>query len=446
MRAFCIPQLLIALSSVAVFHPGPALGASPLKNAVQAAAPSAGDVAIAHAIKEEAGGELKRFYRTRDYRPLWISDGAIGPQAATLLGYLSTAQYDGLKSSSYDPDELAEAIAKARDGDPEALARAELKLSAAFAKYVRDQRKPDKDLDITYADKALKPEKPKTDQVLRAASFPKSFADYVTGMEWMSDEYVRLRRLMAHAVEQGMPEQEIARLRLNMERARVLPGPWTRHIVVNASSGRLFYYEAGKEVGSMRVVVGAAPTPTPMMVGSITWAIRDPYWNVPDFMTRGSIAKKVMGGRTLAMMHMQALSGWSPSATIVPADSIDWQAVVDGRQTIRLRQLPGPFNSMGSVKFVFPNDQGIYLHDTPERALLKKADRHFSHGCIRLQKADALAKWLLGRPLGKGSGTPEQAIPLPVTVPVYITYITVETTRKGLAFRPDVYNRDRLDG
>jgi len=109
---------------------------------------------------------------------------------------------------------------------------------------------------------------------------------------------------------------------------------------------------------------------------------------------------------------------------------------------LRLRELPGGANSMGRVKFLFPNDEGIYLHDTPERALLKKPDRHFSNGCIRLENAAALGQWLLHRSIVTKSKTPEQAVALPVEVPVYLTYITAVATDRGLAFRDDVYGRD----
>jgi murein L,D-transpeptidase YcbB/YkuD len=437
MRGARIPHVVIA-AAAAFLAATPGLAAAPRITAAEAAA----NAPIAHAIADKAGGALKRFYRTRNFQPLWVSHGAIGPQAMTLIGYLKTADLDGLKPSSYHPDDLLEDIEDARGGDPEDIARAELHLSKAFADYVRDQRRPAGDVDMEYADKALKPKKLKPEQVLRAASFPKSFADYVADMGWMSDEYVRLRTLMASTMTDAARD----RLALNMDRARILPSPWVRHITVNASSGELAWFEAGKRVGTMRVVVGAEKTQTPMLAGALTWAIVNPYWNVPDYLARDSIAKKVLGGRTLKMMHMEALSDWSANATVVPPKSIDWRAVAAGQQTYRIRQLPGPYNSMGKVKFVFPNDQGIYLHDTPERDLLAKKDRHFSNGCIRLDKALVLGKWLLGRPVGNADGKPEAAEPLPVQVPVYLTYITAEATKSGLAFRPDVYGRDSKAG
>jgi murein L,D-transpeptidase YcbB/YkuD len=109
----------------------------------------------------------------------------------------------------------------------------------------------------------------------------------------------------------------------------------------------------------------------------------------------------------------------------------------------RIRELPGPANSMGRVKFIFPNQEGIYLHDTPGRALFSKTDRHFSNGCIRLEDAGRLGQWLLGKPLpARSAKKPEQPVPLPVAVPVYATYLTATESQGRLTFLDDVYDRD----
>jgi murein L,D-transpeptidase YcbB/YkuD len=405
---------------------------------ITAAQPATDAVAIA--IREEAGGGIKRFYADRGFRPLWATGGRIGRSADTLIGFLQSADLDGLKPSSYDVDDLREAIAAARGGDPRAVARAEVALSKAFARYVRDQRKGG--VKMIYADGKLKPKRQKEEAVLRAAAFPKSFDSYVTDMGWMSQHYVRLRQLAARAARQGVSEDVMARLQLNLDRARLLPGPWTHHVVVDASSGRLWYYGQGKQAGTMRVVVGAKETQTPMLVGTLQWAILNPYWNVPTYLARNSIAPKVLAGRSLASLKMEALSDWSTSPRKLAPSEIDWPAVAAGDQELRLRELPGAHNSMGRVKFLFPNEEGIYLHDTPERDLLKKSDRHFSNGCIRLEDAAALGRWLFQKPLPRGSKAVEQAVPLPVQVPVYLTYITAAATDSGITFRPDVYGRD----
>jgi murein L,D-transpeptidase YcbB/YkuD len=165
---------------------------------------------------------------------------------------------------------------------------------------------------------------------------------------------------------------------------------------------------------------------------------------VPDYLVRDNVAKKVLAGRSLASMHMQVLSDWSEKPAVVDPATIDWQAVAAGRLNVRVRELPGPANSMGRVKFLFPNDKGIYLHDTPNRDLLAKDDRHFSNGCIRLEKASQLGRWLMGKPLPTRLGAPEQPLALPVPVPVYITYLTAGATANGrqVAMLDDVYGRD----
>lgn len=418
-----------------------ALGAPIGSPALAAAAAQGAAIPLAGAIRAEAGGDVKRFYAARNFKPLWLRAGKVGPEAVTLLGYLSTASRDGLKSASYDLEKLEALIARARGGAPQDLARAEVALSVAFARYVRDMRSPGR-AKMDYADKSLRPRKADPETVLRAAAFPKDFGAYMKNMGWMSEHYVRLRTLMGRALAQGSSKDAMARLRLNLDRARLLPGPYVHHIVVDASSGQLYYYDAGKRAGSMKVVVGAPETQTPMLAGKLQWAILNPYWNVPDYLAQKSIAPKVLAGRSLASLRMEALSDWGPNPRKLDASEIDWPAVAAGDQALRLRELPGGANSMGRVKFLFPNDEGIYLHDTPERALLKKPDRHFSNGCIRLENAAALGQWLLHRSINTKSKTPEQAVALPVEVPVYLTYITAVATDRGLAFRDDVYGRD----
>lgn len=388
---------------------------------------------------------MARVYAARGYRPLWAEDGRLGPAADALIAALDDSALDGL-SSHYGADGLRDEIAAARRaGEPAITAKAEIALSKAFTRYVRDQRRP-RDVGMIWADGSLKPKRPKPEAVLRAATFPRSFARYVTGMEWMSPHYVRLRALMARARRGDLAPDQQLRLRRNLERARLLPGPWTRHIVVDASSGRLWYYEAGEQAGTMKVVVGARETQTPLLAGVVQWAIVNPYWNVPTYLARKSVAPKVLAGRSLASLRMEALSDWSAEARPLPAKSIDWHAVASGAQEIRLRELPGRGNSMGRVKFLFPNDEGIYLHDTPDRALLAKEDRHLSNGCIRLENAPALARWLTGKPLPSTTRTPEQAVALQVPVPVYLTYLTATESNARVAFRDDIYGRDAAGG
>ena len=130
------------------------------------------------------------------------------------------------------------------------------------------------------------------------------------------------------------------------------------------------------------------------------------------------------------------------AARSLDADEVDWEALAAGRLELPMRKLPGPDNAMGRVKFMLPNDLGIYLHDTPERELFGKAERRFSSGCVRVEDAQRLGKWLFGKTLKAQSDAPEQHVNLPRPVPVYITYLTAAPAGQSIAFRKDAYGRD----
>jgi len=105
-------------------------------------------------------------------------------------------------------------------------------------------------------------------------------------------------------------------------------------------------------------------------------------------------------------------------------------------------QKPGPANAMGKVKYEFPNVYGIYLHDTPEKDLLGKDARYFSSGCIRLEDAKRLGRWLMEGDIQVTSDAPEQRIDLPRPVPVYVTYLTARADGDHVALGPDPYERN----
>ncbi|MDB5689529.1 MAG: hypothetical protein JWL91_1405 [Sphingomonas bacterium] len=403
--------------------------------------PSPAVKAIAVEIRAQASGAIGKVYAGRGYWPLWAATGRIGREADAFLAMLDSAGLDGLRPGSYGPAELRKTVAAAASGEAPAVAAAELALSRAYAGYVADVRRPPA-VGMTYLDAELKPRRLRARDVLRQAAMPTDFAEYVASMGWMSPHYVRLRTLVGAAQAAGAERAVLDRLRLNLDRARLLPGPWVRHIVVDAASARLFYYQGGKQQGTMRVVVGTPETPTPMLAGMVRYAILNPYWNVPTDLVRSRIAPRILAGKSLTALRFEALSDWSPSATRLDPRTVDWNAVAAGEREVRLRQLPGGSNAMGKMKFMFPNDLGIYLHDTPDKALMAKPARYFSNGCVRLEDAPKLGRWMFGKSLVAAAKRPEQDMALTDPVPVYLTYFTATSTEGGFSFLPDVYGRD----
>jgi L,D-transpeptidase YcbB len=160
-------------------------------------------------------------------------------------------------------------------------------------------------------------------------------------------------------------------------------------------------------------------------------------------MVRSLIARNVLNeGLGYLKSHGYQVMAAGDSTDLLNPAKVDWHAVAAGREMVRVRQLPGPLNSMGRIKIPFPNASDIYLHDTPNKDLFASDDRTLSHGCIRLQDAERLGHWLMGRDPQAASRDPEQNVLLPSPVPIYVTYLTAQVNNGQLSFVDDIYGRD----
>jgi murein L,D-transpeptidase YcbB/YkuD len=239
------------------------------------------------------------------------------------------------------------------------------------------------------------------------------------------------------------------RIAINMERAWRLPMTRTfdRYVVVDSGSAQAYLFDRDRIADGMRVVVGSPKTKTPMMAVLMRDALANPYWNVPPELVRSLTAKKAgeQGLSYFKNFHYEVLADWSPTAPVIDPKTVNWKAIASGKQepTIRVRQLPGPWNSMGEMKFEMPNDFGIYLHDTPHKELFAKSDRWLSNGCVRLEDYKRFASWVFGG-VPRGATTVEQRFELPRPVPIYMTYLTVAPSNGGVVFRADPYGFDAL--
>jgi len=399
------------------------------------------------ALKASGKGaqNIRGFYQARGFRPLWIQGNALGPQADELLDLIEGAHFDGLSAERYRTRALLTAVKKAQGGSPDALAKAEMLLSQTLAAYIRDVRQP-RDVGMIYVDKELAPTSMLASAILTAAASAPSLEQYLRRVGWMHPVYGELRSTFAAAYRAGrLNEAQDLLLRLNMDRARALPPRvGGRHVLVDVAGAKLYLYENGQVRDTMNVVVGKPDLQTPMMAGLIRYATVNPYWNIPPDLVRDRIAPNVLdkGNAYLTGKRYEVLSDWTESATIVNPSKVDWKAVAGGRTELRVRQRPGSDNAMGKMKFMFPNPQGVYLHDTPDKELFGEADRGRSAGCVRVEDAPRLARWLFGKPITTKSKKPEQKVNMPAPVPVFITYLTAAPDGPGVAFRKDVYNRD----
>lgn len=247
------------------------------------------------------------------------------------------------------------------------------------------------------------------------------------------------------------PGNQAAVIIANMERARWLPADLgDKYLLADTAGFVLRMYEKGKQADIMRVVVGKEQQRTPSLVERMEYIEVNPYWNVPQSIIEAEIAPKVLaqGPGYLASQNMEVNLDWSMDAPAIDPSEVDWAAAQAGVVEFRVRQRPGPKNSLGLVKFMFPNEHDIYLHDTPADHLFAKELRVFSHGCVRVERPFDLAAWVLGGDLARvreALATGETAqIKLPRKLPVYIAYFTAWPRGDGtVEFRPDIYGRDR---
>ena len=425
----------------------------PLAACEQASAPVAPAVpapvkAAAPLQPVKVSADIAAFYRDRGARPIWMDRRGPRPEALRLAGEIARAADHGLDPARYGAADLAAAIEAARSGDPAARARADLLLSRAYSAFVSDLRVPARGKgSVTWVDEELAPEPPEVRALLEAAAAAPDLGRHLAEAMAMNPLYTALSRGYARrrSAAPRLSGAEEKAIRDNLDRARLIPALRGRYVIVDSGSARLWMIDGDKVEGPMRVIVGKRSMQTPTMAGFIRYVTLNPWWNVPPDLARER-AKRVLksGPGILRRENMELLSDWSDRPRVIQAGQVDWKAVASGKTSLRMRQRPGGANVMGAMKFMLPNRLGIYLHDFPDKSLFDRADRFISSGCVRLEDAPRLARFLFGGPAPRASGpAPEQNVDLPEPVPVYIVYLTaLPDPARGVALQRDVYARD----
>jgi len=241
-------------------------------------------------------------------------------------------------------------------------------------------------------------------------------------------------------------DRRIEQIQLNLERFRWLPRDLgDRHILVNIPEYRLEVWDHGQVPLAMKVVVGKQDTPTPIFNDAMTYLIFAPYWNVPDSIAQNETLPNVM--RDPSFLEKTNMEVLDKGGHVVDPSAVD----LSNPSEYRFRQRPGGSNSLGSVKFMFPNQFNVYLHDTPADSLFARATRSFSHGCVRIEEPEALAEyvlrdqpqWTRERIESAMHASEETTVKLKASIPVYLGYWTARVTPDGVVqFRPDIYGID----
>ena len=245
----------------------------------------------------------------------------------------------------------------------------------------------------------------------------------------------------------------VRQIKINLERWRWLPlDLGSRRLEVNIAGFYVDVFQDQVSVLSMRAIVGKRYHKTPVFSGLMTYLVLNPSWNVPMSIAVNEFLPKLRQDPSfLNADSYRMLQGWGEDQTTLDPHMVDWKVVTKRRFPYRIQQLPGYKNALGKVKFMFPNEFDVYLHDTPARSLFTRTTRDFSHGCVRLEKPLDLAVYLLrddaawpwSRLEQVLQSNRETTVTLKSPIPVHILYWTAWVDAQGIPhFREDIYDRD----
>lgn len=368
------------------------------------------------------------YFYERSGTPIWLRDDAGRQAAAKVAEILDRAPIDGLAEGPVMAAMVRAAIAGGTLENDAAI-------SLSWLKYLRALKAPV--TGIEFGDKALMPTVPTTKDALTELLAAPSMLSHVTKVSAVNPLYSAIRE---QAVASGSGSDP--RVRASLERLRLVPATG-KAILVDVATARLWMLENGQPVDSMKVIVGKTTSPTPLIASTIHYVTFNPYWHILDEVARRTVAPTVLkrGISYLKAAKYDLVASWANPEPVDPT-TIDWKAVAAGTDHVFIRQKPGANNMMGAMKFSFDNAEGIFLHDTPHRQLFAKDRRTFSLGCVRLERADRLAQWLLARDAVPPTDAPELHVQIDKGVPVYLTYLTANVEQGRIAFASDVYKLD----
>jgi murein L,D-transpeptidase YcbB/YkuD len=462
--------------------------------------------------------DVRAFYTQRQHAPAWVDHRRPTDKAATVIALLNTARQHGFDPADYAAAELLEtsqAVEKIDKESPERLDRLaefDARMTAALLAFGRDIAIGRQHGDANWKARRTTPDF--VAAVTKAADDPDGFVDlvrpqhaeYVALQKALDDlngqkakggwvkvpstksvTELRERLLMSghlkgddlqaavksfqelHSIAAtGVVDDKtlaalnvpldwrIQQVAINLQRWRYMPDDLgERHFFVNIPYYHLIARESGKPVMDIRVVVGKPGNNTPIFSEEMETVVFSPYWNIPDTIAENETAPAVARDPNyLSRQGIEILRVSGSATQTLNAADVDWDDP-ESLKGLAFRQRPGSGNALGHVKFMFPNKHNVYLHDTPADSLFAKPGRAFSHGCIRVEEPEQLAKYVLkDYPewdeqsifTAMRAGV-EKHVKMKQKIPVHIAYFTAWVDENGgLHFQPDIYGYDRATG
>jgi murein L,D-transpeptidase YcbB/YkuD len=392
----------------------------------------------------------QRFYEERGHRPAWIEGDRTTSRMKDLIEQLKYSERHGLDPAEYGVATFEAAREKSQTRwsgtrfDPASVPELDARLTWAYLQYAADL------LGWRHSPRQISNQwltAPKKEDLLARLRMAVDRDDVRDSLEPLAPTHPQYKGLQAALARQDDPSR-IQQIRMNLERWR-----WTardlgeRHILINVPAYQMQVIEGERPVLAMRVIVGQPDWPTPLFSDEMTYVVFSPYWNIPENILRDETLPRLASDPEYLERNNIEVVGTSGK---VDPTGIDWTDTAS-TEGLRFRQVPGPDNALGLVKFVFPNHFSIYLHDTPNDRLFNRPQRALSHGCIRIENPVGLAEYVLRdqpqwtdeRITAAMNARKEQTAKLKSPLPVHIGYWTAWVNEDGeVTFTDDPYRID----
>jgi len=394
----------------------------------------------------------KEVYASRQFRPAWLARGQVYTSADRLTRTLENAPAEGLHAEDFAlPEIQALRESTGHSSDRNASAEFDVQLTYSLVRYVSQLcfgRVDPKEIDPTWQSAQRDCDVPR---IVSDAVEQNQFESIAERLAPRIPEYRALKAALEQ-LRQAPVQHHIEKIEINLDRMRWMPddlGP--RHIRVNVPAFELTVHDGDQVPLRMRAIVGSKENRTPIFSGEMQYIVFSPYWNIPlSIATKEFLPKIKQDPSYLSRQQIEVIRTSGQNIQTIDPANVDWDEVSDNLG-YQLRQRPGASNSLGLVKFIFPNRYNVYLHDTPADNLFDRLTRTLSHGCVRIERPAELAAYVLqDQPEWTSEGIEaamhsekEKHVPLKSRLPVHITYWTaLPDTNSGVEFRDDVYGYD----
>jgi murein L,D-transpeptidase YcbB/YkuD len=396
----------------------------------------------------------RAFYEQRGFVPAWVDGDGTTPQWKDLVQQLKYSERHGLDPAKYHVAEFEQIRAGSQTRMSgtrfplESVPEMDTKMTFAYLRYAADLLGWDENPKAIYVDWIVPARNEDLAARLAAAVSKGAVRDSLEALAPTHQQYKGLQAALA--LEEQHPTGHADQIRMNMERWRWAPHDLgSRYVLVNVPAYQMQVMEGDTPVLAMRVIVGKPDAPTPLFSDKMTYLVFSPYWNIPpDILKNEALPHLAKDPDWLRRNNMEVVG---TKGEVVDASGVDWSddKAVD---SVRIRQAPGPENALGLVKFIFPNNFSVYLHDTPTDKLFFKDHRALSHGCIRVEEPVALAQyvmsdrpeWTAERISAAMHANEEETVKLKSPIPVHIGYWTawVGPDGKTVTYTDDPYGID----